>query len=428
MVSRHGLTAGVGAKYAKIRNPAEWGDVESAGPVQAASWNGQAAYFSQTTRKQNKLFAAQAHSFRQQARLAISLSWIAGYTNALTLMACGQATSHVTGTTSHIGRTIAEARWAEAAYLLAVVVVFFAGALMSGLLTEWGRVRRWDSIYMLPMSVEAILLAVFALLVDWRALGGMDESVGRVWLTLVPAAAMGLQNATITRISGGVVRTTHVTGVITDIGIESASLVMHRLGYRARGESRGGAGTVLRVALLASIAGSFVLGAALGTAAWAWFPQWSMAPAVAFVIWIIWQDHRNPIASIHPHHDARALAETLPSGVAVYHIRSRTSGSGRHGRMPNLMAWADHLPHETRVVVLDLTQAQLDSTNAMLEIRSLAHKLAALRIGLILAGIGASHENLMQRVGLLQALQRERIVADLDDALRVARCLSESMH
>ncbi len=55
------------------------------------------------------MFVAQAQSFTQQARLAITLAWIAGYTNIITIMACGTVTSHASGTTSNLGRDVVEA-------------------------------------------------------------------------------------------------------------------------------------------------------------------------------------------------------------------------------------------------------------------------------------------------------------------------------
>lgn len=367
------------------------------------------------------MFAAQAHSFKQQARLAISLSWIAGYTNILTLLACGQATSHVTGTTSILGRSIAESRLGEAVYLLLVIFVFFAGATLSGVLTEFGRHRRWDSIYVLPMTIEAVLLAIFAVLVDFRALGGLPDASTRVWLTLVPAAAMGLQNATITRISGGVIRTTHVTGVITDMGIETAAVIMRRLGAVRDARRSDGIGPALRTALLASIAGSFAVGACLGTLAWIKIPQWSMVPAVAFVIWVIWQDHRSPIASIRTNRDiGGTLHETLPREVAVYHIRSKASGRHRRGRMPNLTAWADHLPAETKIIILDLADAQIRSANDFFEIRSFAEKLSVNNMTLILAGASDGHYPLIHQVGLHRAVPSDRVMSSLEEAVNVA--------
>jgi uncharacterized membrane protein YoaK (UPF0700 family) len=225
------------------------------------------------------MFSGQAHSFRQQARLAISLSWIAGYTNALTVLTCSQVTSHMTGTVSELGVDLARGEWSRAGYLGGLVAMFLCGAFASGVMTEYGRVRRHPSIYVLPMVVEALLLAVFALLVDWTALGELTRDDAQIWLTFLPAFAMGLQNATITRISGGVVRTTHITGVVTDLGLELAKMVFGVFGFGRNLTPARAAAAKWRALLLLSIPGSFALGAGLGTVAYAHVPAWSMVPA-----------------------------------------------------------------------------------------------------------------------------------------------------
>ena len=57
------------------------------------------------------MLVSQAHSFVQQGRLAITLAWVAGYTNILTILTCGTVTSHISGTTSNLGRDVAERSW-----------------------------------------------------------------------------------------------------------------------------------------------------------------------------------------------------------------------------------------------------------------------------------------------------------------------------
>src|SRR5690606_30999991 len=50
------------------------------------------------------------------------------------------------------------------------------------------------------------------------------------------ACAMGLQNALVTRVSGAVVRTTHVTGIVTDVGIQLVQMFAWvREGAQGRG-------------------------------------------------------------------------------------------------------------------------------------------------------------------------------------------------
>ena len=94
---------------------------------------------------------------------------------------------------------------------------FIAGAASSAVMINWARKRKLEAEYALPLIVEAILLLVFGLL------GG--NIAGYEWL-FVPVTVMllcyimGLQNAMITKLSHAEIRTTHVTGMITDIGIE----------------------------------------------------------------------------------------------------------------------------------------------------------------------------------------------------------------
>ena len=118
---------------------------------------------------------------------------------------------------------------------------------------------------------------------------------------------MGMQNATITKISGAVVRTTHLTGVTTDLGLEGVAYCLW-LWDRLRGRQWQRAGRVLRVsqrhpslqrvALLASIFGSFLFGASIGTAAYLKWGEVAMAFPVLFLCWIILVDWRKPIADV----------------------------------------------------------------------------------------------------------------------------------
>src|SRR3954468_19634408 len=165
------------------------------------------------------MFVSQAHSFKQQARLAITLAWVAGYTNIVAVLTCGTVISHASGTTSNLGHHIGTGEWHVAGYAFFLITTFFLGAAVSGFFTELGRRRGWESIYVLPMVAETVLLAIFAVGIEFN--GGAQSGVTFLWMTAAASLAMGLQNATITRISNGVVRTTHVTGVLTDLGLET---------------------------------------------------------------------------------------------------------------------------------------------------------------------------------------------------------------
>ncbi|MFN3634644.1 MAG: YoaK family protein, partial [Rhizobium rhizophilum] len=73
---------------------------------------------------------------------------------------------------------------------------------------------------------------------------------------------MGLQNATITKISGARIRTTHLTGMITDIGIETGKLAY---GLVARRLNHPPIVTDARkLSILLPIVGMFFLGGLIG--------------------------------------------------------------------------------------------------------------------------------------------------------------------
>lgn len=356
------------------------------------------------------MFHTQAHSFQQQARLAISLTWIAGYTNALTILTCGQVTSHLTGVVSQLGVEVAEQRWSTTGYLAGLLAMFLAGAFLSGVLVEFGRVRRMQSIYVLPMVVEALLLAGFALLVDWQATARLDVTDARIWLTFVPAFAMGLQNATITRISGGVVRTTHVTGVVTDLGLELSKLAFRFVGRGRRLTPQRANQDLWRALLLASILGSFALGAGLGTLAFDFAEAWSMAPAVVFLVFLTLQDLLKPIAAVElrvGNHDGASI-------VAIYHAEPPARG-GRF-RLPDLAVWAAGLDEHVRVVVLDLANLGAMGDRSALELRALMLHLREEGRHLVLAGVGKDQLAALHHAGVLLDFDADDLCQNLPTA------------
>lgn len=247
---------------------------------------------------------APAHTPVLQARLAISLAWVAGYTNIIAVLVCGHVASHVTGHASQLGQAAAGGDWHLALFVGAILVAFFLGAVLSACATESARWRGIRSVYVAPAALELALLAVFAQLVRLHDPTQIESGAMLWWMTMVASIAMGLQNATITRISGGVVRTTHLTGVLTDLGLESVRRAMERLAVRA-GKSQRDAATHSRaddearwrLLLLASIFGAFVFGSACGVFAFQAFAHWSMIPPMALLGWVIAVDIRRPIAT-----------------------------------------------------------------------------------------------------------------------------------
>jgi len=152
-----------------------------------------------------------------------------------------------------------------------------AGAGATAAMVNWGRRRSHESEYALALMVEAALLVCFGLV-------GAHLEHDDHWL--VPAAVsllcftMGLQNAIITKISRAEIRTTHVTGMVTDIGIE--------LGKMLYWNRREGAPEVAadwdKLRLLSSLVGVFFLGGVIGSLGFRWVGFVSVFPLALLLV------------------------------------------------------------------------------------------------------------------------------------------------
>ncbi|SDI35802.1 YoaK family protein [Paraburkholderia phenazinium] len=150
-------------------------------------------------------------------RLGRSLAFVAGAANAGGFLAVGQYTSHMSGIVSSLADNLALGEINAIVTGLSSLLSFLFGAATSAIMISWGRRQQLHSLYAMPLMLEATLLLCFGLL-------GTNLETHRV--LFVPATVcllcyvMGLQNAMITKISKAEIRTTHVTGLVTDIGIE----------------------------------------------------------------------------------------------------------------------------------------------------------------------------------------------------------------
>jgi uncharacterized membrane protein YoaK (UPF0700 family) len=160
-------------------------------------------------------------SFLANATLAVALSGVAGAVNATGFFAVGTYTSHVTGNLARVGDEIAQGNAGLALRFFVLVVAFLAGAMTATVLVETARRAGGRGHYKSALLLETGLLASVALIS--AGVGPMPGSLALI-LTAALCFAMGLQNALVTKISGAVVRTTHLTGITTDFGIEAVRL------------------------------------------------------------------------------------------------------------------------------------------------------------------------------------------------------------
>ena len=138
-----------------------------------------------------------------------ALAFVAGMVNVVGYLGFEhQAITHLTGTTTLLGAALAEGRGTAAWQLAAMVAAFVAGAALSGLLVQDATLRLGRR-YGVALAIEAALLAAAVPLFQRGSFAG----------PLLAAVAIGLQNAMATTYSGAVVRTSHVSGMFTDLGI-----------------------------------------------------------------------------------------------------------------------------------------------------------------------------------------------------------------
>ncbi|GJJ00970.1 DUF1275 family protein [Duganella rhizosphaerae] len=152
-------------------------------------------------------------------RLGRSLAFVAGAVNAGGFFAVGQYTSHMTGIVSAVADNTALGELRLVLAGLASLLAFLLGAATSAILINWGRRRGAHSQYALPLIVEAVLLLCFGLMG-----ARLDASGQAAAIVALLCFVMGLQNAIVTKVSRSEIRTTHVTGLVTDIGIELGKL------------------------------------------------------------------------------------------------------------------------------------------------------------------------------------------------------------
>ena len=159
-------------------------------------------------------------------RLASVLAFIAGSINAGGFLAVRQYTSHMSGIVSAMADNLALADYPLVLAGLGAVLSFMLGAMCCAVVIHWGDRSLLHSRYALALVIESALLMAFS----YRGSAWDQRAVLTLPVTVsLLCFVMGFQNAIITRISNAEIRTTHVTGMITDIGIEFGKLVYFNL-------------------------------------------------------------------------------------------------------------------------------------------------------------------------------------------------------
>lgn len=171
------------------------------------------------------------------------LALVAGCINAVGYLCFRhQPITHLTGTSTVLGIAMAHGDLPEALHWAMSIASFLIGAMVSGFIVEQ-RTLQLGRRYGVVLMIESLLLfAATPLIHDAKDLG-----------LYLASAACGLQNAMVSMYSGATLRTTHLSGIFTDLGMY--------LGQRLRGLKV----DTLRIHVCLLVAGNFILGATLGS-------------------------------------------------------------------------------------------------------------------------------------------------------------------
>lgn len=163
-------------------------------------------------------------TFKHNLRLASNLSLIAGIVNSVGVLAIGTLTTNVTGHFAYFAEEFITGKYAKAIPFLLYILFFFLGAFVSSFIIEMAAIKKKKYLHTTPMLLELSLLVFVGLWDYW----GFTDTVDTNQIAYLLLFSMGLQNALVTQISQSTVRTTHLTGLFTDLGIEISQFFFYK--------------------------------------------------------------------------------------------------------------------------------------------------------------------------------------------------------
>lgn len=155
-------------------------------------------------------------------RIASLLSFVAGIVNVAGFFAVKRLTTNVTGHFAFFVDEVFKLNFWQGFVYFLYIFFFFLGSFVSNLLIEIISRKDDHYIYVVPAAMECIILLAVGYYGHHLILKSPDT------IACCLLFAMGLQNSLVTTISSARVRTTHLTGLFTDLGIELSQLFFYK--------------------------------------------------------------------------------------------------------------------------------------------------------------------------------------------------------
>ena len=153
-------------------------------------------------------------TFYHNLRLASTLSFVAGLVNIVGVLSVATLTTNITGHFAFLAEEVSLKNYAKAITYIFYVLFFLLGAFTCNFLVELVSIKKPRISHALPMFIQILILTAI----------GFSTDLNPLYIAYALLFTMGLQNALVTNISQSVVRTTHLTGLFTDLGINLSQL------------------------------------------------------------------------------------------------------------------------------------------------------------------------------------------------------------
>lgn len=164
----------------------------------------------------------ETRTLKHNLRVASLLSFVAGIVNVAGFLAVQRLTTNVTGHFAFFVDEIFKLNFWQGTIYFLYIFSFLLGSFISSLIVELVSKSNERLNYIIPILIESIILFIVA------GFGQFLITQNPNLLAFSLLFAMGLQNSLVTKISNAIVRTTHLTGLFTDLGIELSQLFFYK--------------------------------------------------------------------------------------------------------------------------------------------------------------------------------------------------------
>ncbi|KMQ68946.1 membrane protein [Chryseobacterium sp. FH2] len=219
-------------------------------------------------------------TYSHNLKLASILSCVAGLVNITGVLAVNTLTTNVTGHFAFFSEQLFLKNYRMAFIYLLYILFFLMGAFISGLIIEWASKYSSHTSYIIPISIETIIMITIGFAPVFFPESNSSFSI---IISFILLFAMGLQNALVTKVSQSVVRTTHLTGLFTDLGIELSQLFF----YKEKGEKTR---LYKSIFLKLMIISCFFLGGIIGGFTFQHFELKTLLLPAVLLLFALWYD------------------------------------------------------------------------------------------------------------------------------------------